>query len=90
MTTYARPLGNRRLRQNSHIRELTQEVYLHPQSFIQPLFVADRLSDKEAIPGIPGTYRDTPDTLMQQIESDIQAGIRKFLLFGVPLSLIHI
>src|SRR6185369_5945958 len=36
------------------------------------------------IPGLTGTWRDTPTTLLKQIESDLEAGVRKILLFGVP------
>jgi porphobilinogen synthase len=36
------------------------------------------------IPGLTGTHRDTPGTILKQIESDLERGVRKFLLFGVP------
>ena len=81
---YGQPLGNRRLRQNEHVRELTRQVRVHPEELIQGLFVVEGITEKEEIPGIPGTYRDTPQTLLEQIESDIKAGVTKFLLFGVP------
>ncbi len=81
---YAQPLGNRRFRQNKHIRELVREVRVHPEELIQGLFVVDGIKEKEAIPGIPGTYRDTPETLLMQVEDDLAKGVSKFLLFGVP------
>lgn len=81
---YGQPIGNRRLRSNSHVRELTRQVRVHHEELIQALFVVEGIQDRETIPGIPGTFRDTPDTLLTQIESDIEAGITKFLLFGVP------
>jgi porphobilinogen synthase len=77
-------LGLRRLRQDPHIRGLTREVRLHPEQFIQPLFVVEGLDAPVAVPGLAGVNRDTLDTLLRQVEADLAAGIRCFLLFGVP------
>jgi porphobilinogen synthase len=74
----------RRLRQDAHIRALTREVRPHAEQFIQPLFVVEGLSGRETIPGLTGVYRDTPETLLRQVEADLSAGCSKFLLFGVP------
>ncbi|MCM2323253.1 MAG: porphobilinogen synthase [Oligoflexia bacterium] len=77
-------LSLRRLRQNSHVRELVREHRVCVEQLIQPYFVVDGLKDREAVPGMTGTYRDTPDTLLAQIDRDMEAGVRKMLLFGVP------
>lgn len=74
----------RRLRQDAHIRALTREVRPSPEQFIQPLFVVEGLKAREEVPGLTGVYRDTPASLLKQIESDLEAGVSKFLLFGVP------
>jgi porphobilinogen synthase len=74
----------RRSRDNRHIRELTRGVRLHVEQFIQPLFVVEGLREREAVPGLTDVCRDTPETLLQQIEADLGHGISKFLLFGVP------
>ena len=74
----------RRLRQDAHIRALTREVRPAAEQFIQPLFVVEDLAAREEVPGLTGVYRDTPDSLLRQIESDLKAGVSKFLLFGVP------
>jgi porphobilinogen synthase len=74
----------RRTRQNAAIRSLTREVRPHAEQFIQPLFVVEGLKDREPIPGLPDVYRDSPATLLRQIEADLAAGVSKFLLFGVP------
>ncbi|MCX7036633.1 MAG: porphobilinogen synthase [Proteobacteria bacterium] len=75
----------RRLRQDRHIRGLTREHRVSPEQFIQPLFVVEGLAGREEVPGLTGVYRDTPDSLLYQIESDLKAGVEKFLLFGVPM-----
>ncbi len=42
------------------------------------------LKSRESIPGLTKVYRDTPDSLLKQLESDLESGVRPFLLFGVP------
>jgi porphobilinogen synthase len=74
----------RRLRQDHHIRELTREVRVHPEQFVQPLFVVEGIATRETIPGLPGVFRETTGTLLTQIEADLTKGVTKFLLFGVP------
>jgi porphobilinogen synthase len=74
----------RRLRQDAHVRALTRGARPHHEQFIQPLFVVEGIASREAIPGLTGVYRDTPASLLQQIEADLAAGCSKFLLFGVP------
>ena len=77
-------LGLRRLRQDEHVRSLTREIQLSQQQLIQPLFVAEGIAAPIAVPGLTGVYQDTPDSLLRQVERDLQAGVSKFLLFGVP------
>jgi len=77
-------LSLRRTRLNRNIRELTCETHIQPQQLIQPLFVVDGIDEREPVPGIDTLYRDTPKSLLQQIEADRATGINKFLLFGVP------
>jgi porphobilinogen synthase len=78
------PLSHRRLRQNSHIRELTREVRVSSDQFVQPLFVIEGITEKQAVPGLNAVYRETTASLIAQVEADLAAGISKFLLFGVP------
>ncbi len=76
----------RRLRQDAHVRALTRGIRPHFEQFIQPLFVVEGIADRETIPGLTGVYRDTPASLLRQIDSDLKSGVSKFLLFGVPAS----
>ncbi|MBL8200279.1 MAG: porphobilinogen synthase [Chromatiales bacterium] len=78
------PIRLRRNRDNRHIRELTRSVRLHPEQFIQPLFVVEGLAAREAVPGLKDVWRETPSSLLRQIEADLERGVSKFLLFGVP------
>ena len=78
------PLSLRRTRQSKLLRELTREARPHHEQFIQPLFVVDGIGAREPVAGLHDVYRDTPATLIEQIEADLDAGISKFLLFSVP------
>lgn len=77
-------LSLRRTRQTRALRELTRDVRLDPAQFIQPLFVVDGIAERQPVEGLHDVYRDTPTTLIAQIQADLEAGIDKFLLFGVP------
>jgi porphobilinogen synthase len=77
-------LSLRRLRQDEHIRALTREVHVRPEQLIQPLFVAEGRTDPRPVPGLTGINQDTADSLLRQVEADLAAGVRNFLLFGVP------
>ncbi|HEY3730594.1 MAG TPA: porphobilinogen synthase [Steroidobacteraceae bacterium] len=77
-------LDLRRLRQNEHVRALTREIHVRHDQLIQPLFVAEHTRRPEPVPGLTGVHQESPDSLLRQVESDLKAGVRKFLLFGVP------
>jgi len=74
----------RRLRQDRFIRELTREVRVSASQLIQPHFVVDGLKAREAVPGLMGVHCETPDSLLKQVEQDLEQGANKILLFGVP------
>jgi len=78
------PLGLRRLRQSAQIRALTREVHVELEQLIQPCFVAETVSERLLVPGLTGVHQETPDSLLRQTEQDLEAGVRNFLLFGVP------
>lgn len=77
-------LSLRRLRQDAHVRDLCRQVRLSVDQFIQPQFVVQGLRNREAVPGLTGVYRETEASLLKQVENDLEKGVRKFLLFGVP------
>lgn len=82
--------SQRRLRLNPHVRELVRQVHLASTQMIQPLFVGEAVRERESIPGLTGTYRESADSLLRQVEQDLElGGVTKFLLFGVPQSKSH-
>ncbi len=84
MDSYQSKLGLRRLRQNELVRDLVKEYRVSVDQLIQPLFVVEGIKDRENIPGLTGNFRDNSDSILKTIESDLDVGVRKFLLFGVP------
>jgi porphobilinogen synthase len=77
-------LSLRRTRLTPAVRALTREIAVEPDKFIQPLFVVESLARRESVPGLRDVFRETPDSLLAQIEADLEAGVTKLLLFGVP------
>ena len=84
METNFYPLNQRRLRADTHIRELTASVKLSYKSFIQPLFVDEALSAPRDVEGMNNVQVDTIDSVLFTIGQDLKNGISKFLLFPVP------
>ncbi len=84
MKPHNQQLGLRRLRLNPLIRELTREVRVAAEQFIQPHFVIDGISEREPVAGMPGVHRETAKSLLEQIARDLDAGVNKIILFGVP------
>jgi porphobilinogen synthase len=84
METNFYPLTQRRLRADTHIRELTATVKLSHKSFIQPLFVDQAITEPRDVNGLNGVQVGTVDSTLHNIEQHLQNGIAKFLLFPVP------
>ena len=84
METNFYPLTQRRLRADTHIRELTASVKLSHKSFIQPLFVDEAISSPREVNGLNGVEVNTVDSVLFNIEQVVKNGITKFLLFPVP------
>jgi porphobilinogen synthase len=74
----------RRLRANAHIRDLVAEITVSQSDLIQPIFVDETLSEREPVKNMSGVFSDTGRSILHQIESDLKAGVTKFLLFPVP------
>jgi porphobilinogen synthase len=78
------PFTQRRLRADRHIRELTASVRLSHKAFIQPLFVEEGIPEPRSVNGLNGVKVETIETVLHTIESAMENGIHKFLLFPVP------
>ncbi|MCL1983754.1 MAG: porphobilinogen synthase [Clostridiales bacterium] len=74
----------RRLRGSEILRHMVRETRLSADSLVYPLFVREGKNIEEALPTLPGQTRYSPDTLAKGVEGALQAGVRSFLLFGIP------
>jgi porphobilinogen synthase len=74
----------RRLRANEHIRELAATARVDGRELIQPIFVDESLAERMPVQHLPGVYAETLDSVVASVEADLEAGVRKFLLFPVP------
>jgi porphobilinogen synthase len=78
------PITQRRLRADTHIRELTASVKLSHKGFIQPLFVDEAITTPRAVNGLTEVKVDTLSSVLTTIEQSVKGGATKFLLFPVP------
>lgn len=72
----------RRLRGNALIRDSIHEVSLTSQNLIQPYFLTEGPNNRDAIQGFTGMYRWGVDALSKKLETDLDRGVKNFLLFG--------
>jgi porphobilinogen synthase len=78
-------LNQIRLRKNAWIRNLVRRTpCIDTQKLIQPLFITEGQNQRKAINSLPGVYQDTPESVLKQIENDLQNEIHQFLLFFIP------
>ena len=80
------PWSQLRLRQSAHIRDLIAETTFSVAQLIQPLFVVEGLSGAQPVPGLGDNARLGEAAVLEQIARDLDAGVRHFLLFPVPIA----
>ncbi len=76
----------RRLRRTAAMRALVREAYIRPEDLIMPYF-AEETSDaslRTPIGSMPGQFRLSLDNLERMVETDMKAGLKACLLFGIP------
>ena len=73
-----------RLRLTAALRDLCAETQFGAAQLIQPLFLDEAEADRQPIPGLPENFTHGADSLLAQVDADLAAGVRQFLLFPVP------
>ena len=71
----------RRLRSSAFVREMVQEVRLHPSDLIWPLFVIEGDAITEPIASMPGVNRYSIDKLVEQAGQAVALGIPAIAIF---------
>ena len=81
MDTTKRP---RRLRVNAEMRGLVRETRVSASSLIYPIFIVEGSGVKREISSMPGQFHYSVDKAGCAVRECIDAGVTKFLLFGLP------
>jgi porphobilinogen synthase len=76
--------GTRRLRGSETLRRMVRETRVSIDSIVYPLFIREGKGIEEGLPSLPGQVRYSPDTVIKGIDTALNAGVRSFLLFGIP------
>ena len=74
----------RRLRKSSAMRRLLSETSLNPSNLVYPVFVDEGTVDKKQIKSMPGQYRQSLKTLVNDVEEIASLDIPAIILFGIP------
>lgn len=74
----------RRLRNNEHARKMMRETRLSTSSLILPFFIRHGSGIVEDIGSLEGQKRYSTDTIAKGVEEALNAGVRSFILFGIP------
>jgi len=65
---------------------MVRETRLSADALIYPFFIREGKGIEEELASLPGQVRYSPDTLAKGVEAALAAGVRSFLLFGLPES----
>jgi len=71
----------RRNRSHPNIRHAMAETSLQSKHLVLPLFFHGKRGDKEEIPSLPGVYRHSLDSLLDEVSQAIELGVSNFALF---------
>ena len=72
---------NRILRRSAAIRAMVAETNLTPNDFIVPLFIDEGKNVKDAIPSMPGYFRNSLDVTVSEVKELWNMGLQSVLLF---------
>ena len=74
----------RRMRNNNEIRAMVSENKVSVEDLIYPLFIMEGIDNAEKINAMPGQSHWPKSGITLPISRALKAGIRAFLLFGIP------
>ncbi len=81
MKPFFRP---RRLRENPILRRMVRETRLSVDQLIYPVFVVEGEGIREEISSMPGQFRYSQDTLIEELGQVQEIGVPAVILFGIP------
>ena len=74
----------RRLRRTAAMRALVRETRLHADDLIMPMFCKEGIDEPAPISSMPGQFQHTVESLRKEAVATADAGVRAFMLFGIP------
>ncbi|SHF06526.1 porphobilinogen synthase [Caldanaerobius fijiensis DSM 17918] len=74
----------RRLRYNSHIRDMVRETDITVNALMYPVFVVHGKGIKQEINAMPGIYRFSIDMLLEELKEVVSLNIPSIMVFGIP------
>lgn len=74
----------RRLRASEPLRRLVRETRLSADQLVMPYFVKEGRNVRESIEAMPGQWRFSTDTLLEELKGLQASGVHAVLLFGLP------
>lgn len=74
----------RRLRRTEALRRMRRETRLSRDDLVLPLFVVEGSGVREPVASMPGVFRHSVDTLVNEVKEVRDLGIPAVILFGIP------
>lgn len=75
---------HRRLRTSAAMRDLVRENHLNKSDLIMPVFVDATIDDREEIPSMPGIYRYSLNSILDEVKEIVDCGVEAIIIFGIP------
>ena len=74
----------RRLRRSPALRNLVRETHLSVHNFILPLFVSEKLKQRQPVSSMPGVFQLPVKGVVDEARRAQDLGLQAILLFGIP------
>src|SRR5437667_1523049 len=74
----------RRLRRSPALRNLVRETKLSPHDFVLPLFVSEKIDQRQPIASMPGVFQLSMQEIVEEAQRARDVGLQAILLFGIP------
>jgi porphobilinogen synthase len=74
----------RRLRRSPALRNLARETHLSVHDFVLPLFISEKVQQRQAIASMPGVFQLSVKEVADETRAAQDLGLQAVLLFGIP------
>jgi porphobilinogen synthase len=74
----------RRLRSSAVLRALVRETALQAEDLIYPLFVSEKVREREPVASMPGVFQLSESALVEEAAGAHGDGVSAVILFGIP------